>query len=258
MGFVGARSASPELCPADVGLRRVSFECAGQFNPPLFSSGNEDPGNGLLGATAMLLALLHRQRTGEGQLVEHPQLNATMAHMAHAVRRVDGSVVGAGLLDPMQYGVGPYERLYETADGWVCVVAYTDAERAALLGVAGVDDAGDTVLEMRLADALSGRRTAELIGDLSRAGVPAVEPVGLNRASLLSDPDHERIGRVARCQHAEKGMVREIGVLVRVSDAAVAPHRLAPALGADTDEILTSLGYDMATIDELRYAGAIR
>ena len=162
------------------------------------------------------------------------------------------------MLDPMQYGVGPYERLYETADGWVCVVAYTDAERAALRRVAGLDDAADAALEMRLAAALSERKIAEVILDLSRAGVPAVEPVGLNRAALLTDPDHRRIGRVAECRHPEKGAVQEIGVLVRVSDAAVVPHRLAPDLGADTNEILASLGYDLESIDELRRSGVIR
>ena len=52
--------------------------------------------------------------------------------------------------------------------------------------------------------------------------------------------------------------MREIAVLVRVSDAAAVPHRLAPALGADTDAILASLGYDAATIDELRASGVIR
>ena len=257
-GSSGPDRLRQSFAPMMSGYVGVSFECAGQLNPPLFSSGNEDPGNGLLGAVAMLLGLLHRQRRGEGQVVEHPQLNATMAHMAHAVRRVDGVVVGAGMLDPMQYGVGPYERLYETADGWVCVVAYTDAERAALRRVAGLDDAADAVLEMRLAAALSERKIAEVILDLSRAGVPAVEPVGLNRAALLTDPDHRRIGRVAECRHPEKGAVQEIGVLVRVSDAAVVPHRLAPDLGADTNEILASLGYDLEAIDELRRSGVIR
>ncbi|HKE76584.1 MAG TPA: CoA transferase, partial [Acidimicrobiales bacterium] len=76
----------------------IGLECAGQFNPPLFPTGNEDPGNGLLGAVGVLLALLHRQRTGEGQYVENPQLNATMAHMAHAVRLADGTVLNADRL----------------------------------------------------------------------------------------------------------------------------------------------------------------
>src|SRR3954454_7393247 len=108
------------------GYAGVTYEIAGEYNPPLPPSANEDPGNGLLGAIAMLLALLHRDRTGVGQAVENAQLNATMTHMAHVVRTVEGDVIGADRLDPLQFGFGPFERLYETADGWVCVVAYTD------------------------------------------------------------------------------------------------------------------------------------
>ena len=40
--------------------------------------------------------------------------------------------------------------------------------------------------------------------------------------------------------------------------AADVPHRLAPALGADTDEVLAALGYDVSTVDALRRSGVIR
>ena len=125
------------------GYAGIGLDCAGQFNPPLFPTGNEDPGNGLLGAAAVLMALLHRRRTGDGQYVENPQLNATMAHMAHAVRRADGTVLGVGRLDPLQLGNSATERLYETADGWVCIVAATEASVAALTRIAGVDLVAD-------------------------------------------------------------------------------------------------------------------
>ena len=52
-----------------------------------------------------------------GQMIENPQLNATMGHMAHMVRTGDGEVLGAGCLDPLQMGFGPFERLYQTRDG---------------------------------------------------------------------------------------------------------------------------------------------
>ena len=117
-GSSGPDAMRQSFAPMLSGYAGIGLECAGQFNPPLFPTGNEDPGNGLLGAVATLIALLHRQKTGRGQLVENPQLNATLAHMAHAVRRPDGTVIGANRLDPLQMGFGPFERLYETADGW--------------------------------------------------------------------------------------------------------------------------------------------
>ena len=95
-GSSGPFALRQSFAPMLSGYVGVTYEIAGQFNPPLPPAANEDPGNGLLGAVAMLLALLHRSRTGQGQFVENPQLNATMGHMAHAVRRPDGTVIGGG------------------------------------------------------------------------------------------------------------------------------------------------------------------
>jgi crotonobetainyl-CoA:carnitine CoA-transferase CaiB-like acyl-CoA transferase len=52
--------------------------------------------------------------------------------------------------------------------------------------------------------------------------------------------------------------VREVGVLVRVSDAAPTPHRLAPGLGEHTDAILTELGCSVDEVAALRARGAVR
>ena len=69
------------------------------------------------------------------------------------------------------------------------------------------------------------------------------------------EPPNRRVAEVA---DPERGNVREIAVLVRVSDADVPPHRLAPALGEHSDEILTWLGYKPDEIAELRESGAVR
>src|SRR6185503_4412324 len=97
--------------------------------------GNEDNGNGLLGAAAILFALYHRARTGKGQYLEHPQLNATMLMGLHLMRDADGSVVGSMGLDHDRRGVHPLDRLYRTADGWMCISARTDTEFARLCDV---------------------------------------------------------------------------------------------------------------------------
>ena len=241
------------------GYAGIGLECAGQYNPPLFPTGNEDPGNGLLGAVAVLMALLHRRRTGEGQYVENPQLNATMAHMAHAVRRADGTVLGAGRLDPLQLGnsatrtaVRDSRRLGVRRRG------RPSRTVAGLARVAGVDlEADDYEFGQLVAAAFAARKTGELLGELAAAGVPAAEPVPPNMRHLMHDAGEIERRRVAAVEHHTKGTVRELAVLVRVSDCVIPPHRLAPDLGEHTDAVLAELGYWADEIAALHADGAI-
>jgi crotonobetainyl-CoA:carnitine CoA-transferase CaiB-like acyl-CoA transferase len=272
----GWGSSGPDMyrqsfAPLMSGFVGVGFEVGGEFNPPMFPLGNEDPGNGLLGAAATLMALLHRQQTGRGQYVENPQLNATMTHVEHIVRTASGEVLGAGRVDLLQRGIDPLDRLFETSDGWLVVVAPsdTDARRLAnALGVPFTDDERFATWRARreheyelgvLLDAtFATRPKSEWLPILRDAGIAAAEPLPPQNATFLRDPEHQRSGRAAQVPDAQDGQVREVGTLYRVSDADLPPHRLAPELGADTGEILRSVGYSRTRINELRTRGAIR
>ena len=129
-GSSGPDAARSGFAPLFSGFVGLHHECAGEGNIPISPPGNEDNGNGLLGAAAILFALYHRAQTGEGQYLEHPQLNATMLMGLHLMRGADGSVVGSMGLDHERRGVHPLDRLYRTADGWLCISARTDAEFA--------------------------------------------------------------------------------------------------------------------------------
>ena len=119
--------------------------------------------------------------------IENPQLNATMSHVAHIVRQVDGgAVLGAARLDTFQYGYGPFERLYETADGWICIATLEEGEINALARVVGVE-VGQAGFELglgaangladELAARIEGQDTATWLATFEAAGVPAVKPV---------------------------------------------------------------------------------
>jgi crotonobetainyl-CoA:carnitine CoA-transferase CaiB-like acyl-CoA transferase len=267
-GSSGPDQLRQSFAPMLAGYVGAGFEVAGRYNPPLFPTGNEDPGGGLTGAAAILLGLVHRQRMGVGQYIESPQLNAALAGMSHIVRRPDGEVLGAGRLDPMQYGLSALERLYPTTDGWICLSALTDREVAALRARFGdrvdllhardlsvVDDALGDALAALFADV----PTAELLADLAAAGVPAAEAkTERNAKAFLDDPENHRTRRAARAEHPDDGTVREIDQLIRVDGARCVEHRIAPGLGEHTDEILKACGYAPDAIADLRARHLVR
>jgi crotonobetainyl-CoA:carnitine CoA-transferase CaiB-like acyl-CoA transferase len=269
-GSTGPSIGRQSFAPLVSGYVGVNFEVAGQFNPPLFPVGNEDPGNGLVGAVGMLMGLLHRQRSGEGQYLEHPRLNATMTHLAHIVRKADGTVLGAGRLDTLQFGIGALDRLYETADGWLCVSA-AEHHLGALQKVLGIDLLGDPryataaartendlALAGDLADAIGGRPTEALLSELREAGVPAAVPVPKNDAAFLKDEHNRETGRVGVSEHPQRGTIRELARLVRVDRTGLVLHRRVPLLGEHTDELLESVGVPEKKIAELRERGVAR
>jgi len=210
------------------------------------------------------MGLLHRRQTEQGIYIENPQLNATMSHMAHIVRRVDptgaaGEVLGAARLDTLQYGFGPFERLYRTANGWICVAALEEKDAIALARLFDL-----SLTEADLADVIAARieerDTATWLAAFEAAGVPAAEPLAPTEPAahaFLNDPENRRTGRVAECHHPTKGNVRELAQLVRVSESANPPHRLAPDLGAHTESILRTMGLEPEEIAGLRARGAI-
>jgi crotonobetainyl-CoA:carnitine CoA-transferase CaiB-like acyl-CoA transferase len=272
-GSTGPDASLPGFAPLFSGYVGLHHEAAGRGNVPVSPVGNEDNGNGLLGATAILMALYHRKRTGEGQYLEHPQLNATLLMAMHLMRRPDGSVVGSVDLDHERLGGHPLDRLYRTADGWICLSARTDDEFADLCGVPGFDGlAGDprfTAAEDRAreADAL-GDAIAKVLASAPSAtwdatfrshGVPAEVPAGAEAArTLFDDPERRSDGRVEEYEHARWGTTRDIAVMVRLSGATTRPGRPAPEVGEHTRELLAEFGYPADEITALFESGVVR
>jgi len=271
-GATGPDSLRQSFAPLMSGYVGIGYEVGGQFNPPMWPLGNEDPGNGLTGAVAILMALVHQTRGGTGCYVENPQLNATMTHLSHVVRQPDGTVLGAERLDPLQTGVGPIDRLYETRDGWICVVALSDAEIRRLqeaVRVSILDDPRFATHDLRmlnsyeLADILSEQflqdDSDEWLRRLRSAGVAAMIPqTESNSQAFHRDPVNHSIGRIAQVRDPKGQFVREAAIMVRVSGAAKAPHRLAPEFGADTEAVLREHGYSAEKVAELRERGSVR
>ena len=271
-GASGPYVARQGFAPMYSGFAGVAFEVAGDTNAPIMPVGHEDPGNGLLGAAGILAALLHHRRSGEGQLIEHSQLNSTMAHMRHVVRKPDGTVLGVTGLDANQLGTGPLNRLYQTTDGWLCIVADTDTHFENLCQAIGQPDlASDTRFVDRqtrhhhadeLADllepALSKLATTDAADALQHHGVPHEIPAINNCATVMTDPANLAYGRIAQWPEARRGHVREVDHLLRISNATRPPSRPRPLIGQHTTEILLTIGYNPDQINQLYDNNTVR
>ena len=92
-----------------------------------------DTGNALLAAIAITAAVYHRDKTGEGQEVSTSIVNAGLLHTSYAWIHADGRPGDWDHIDGDQYGLSPFYRMYQAADGlWVFLAAVSAEERARL------------------------------------------------------------------------------------------------------------------------------
>ena len=236
---------------------------AGEGNPPVLVSGAPmDLFTAMLSATSMLMALHHRDRTGEGQHVECPQFASGFVFESQIFVTRDG-MSPRFQLDHEQTGFGPFYRIYETRDGrWVCVSCPDRERRTRLLHTLGIDaDPGrlETGLTREMESRLRERNADEWIAAFRQAGVPAeiAESSG-HLEKLLSDPDALARGQVSEQEHPVYQRLRQAGHLIRFSKTPGKIERAAPIIGQHTREVLRETGYESAEIDQLEAGGVIR
>src|SRR5438067_2509087 len=119
-------------------------------NQPLYLRfGMCDTSNAMLSVVGVLLALVHRRRTGQGQELWTSLHDGGMVFSSDAWLGPDGEVWDRPRLDKGQHGLGPRYRLYPTQDdAWICVAALREEQWDGLCRVLGVArDAGADVVE---------------------------------------------------------------------------------------------------------------
>ena len=230
-----------------------------------------DPLAGTYASFAILSALLHRKRTGRGQVIDLAMYEAMMTLIPEAI--VDLSLNGR---DPVRIGnrdrIDAPHGIYRCRgdDTWIAISTRSEDDWHALCRAAGHPD---WQRDPRFEDAAARRAHVDeldhVIGAWTRTmdvrhatevlqahGV-AAGPV-LRTDELLDDEQLQSLGVVIETEHPVAGVRRQLGLPWR-TDKGGAAYRRAPLLGEHTREVLTTLlGVSDAEYARLEQAGVLR
>jgi len=214
-------------------------------------------------ASAIGMALFHRERTGEGQEVHVPMLETMVAfnlvdHLWH------------GVLAEPEKGLGyprmltPHRRPFPTKDGHICILATTDAQSRHLFEAIDCPELADDERFCTLArrtenigelyeiviERMRRRTTAEWRERLDAFDVP--NGVVTDLEGLLADPYLKVTGFFERVEHPSEGKMLTTAIPVAFSGSPGNSFRHPPPrLGEHTSEVLGELDYSDTQIEEI-------
>lgn len=236
-----------------------------------------DPNAGVHALNAILLALEHRRRTGEGVFVEAAMVDAALSIAAEQV--IEYSAYGAVLHRAGNRGpTAAPQNLYLSADidefgrpdSWVAIAVTTDAQWANLARAIGSPswatdpalstEAGRRLHEDRIDQRLSAwcehRTRDEIVATLWDAGVPVAKVMQPHRQAELEQLTVRDFFEVV--DHPVNGPARLSTVPMRFSTGPDKFHTAhAPLLGQHNHELLSRLGVSDSEIAELEAGGVI-
>jgi crotonobetainyl-CoA:carnitine CoA-transferase CaiB-like acyl-CoA transferase len=223
--------------------------------------------SGMFAAQGIAMALIARERSGRGQLVDIGMLDATTALLTY-----QAAICFATGTPPMRMGnrhptIVPYET-FAVADGEIVIAVGNDHQWirfCEVIGATALADARFATNRLRvenyralrpvLSEILARRTRDEWLREFKNAGVPcgAVRDI----AEVLKDPQIAAREMVASIDHAALGTLRVLGVPVKLSRNAGSVRSAPPTLGQHTDRVLGDLGFTSAEIQKLRDTSTI-
>jgi crotonobetainyl-CoA:carnitine CoA-transferase CaiB-like acyl-CoA transferase len=216
---------------------------------------------GMYASSAILAALRHRDRTGEGQYIDLGLADTQVSWLIN-----EGTNYLTSREVPRRRGnahpnIVPYQ-LFQTADGYFILAAGNDGQYRRFCTFAGLDELADDPrfatnklrvahreeLVPRIEAATRRHPTVHWVEGLAGVGVPCVNDL----EQVFSDPQFLHRGMKISMDHplAGSGQVDLIGNPVKLSQTPVSYRRAPPTLGQHTDEVLR----EVLDMDESRLA----
>jgi len=223
---------------------------------------------GIFAAMGILVALLEREVSGEGQWVQSSLLGAQISMLDFQAARwlIGHEVPGqAGNNHPTSIPTG----VFATKDSHINIAAAGDDIYRRLCKALGAEHlANDPAfatgadrlknrdrLNEEIAAVTCGRTSAEWIEALNKAGVPSGPIYGMDE--VFADPQVRHLGITRRMPHPVLGEVELVGQPIELSRTPWEIRSVTPEQGEHTDAVLRELGYDAAAIADLRARGVV-
>ena len=258
-GPYGDDPAYDDLIQGLCGIADLGARLAGE--PRFFPTVIADKVCGLTLAYSLLAALMHRQRTGEGQQVEVPMFESMVQFLMveHMGNRTFGPKEDVGYARVLSQ----LRKPHRTLDGYVCALPYHDKNwRDFFLLVERPDLADDPrftshnarsqnyeILYGLLGKLIAERTTGYWIEKLRAASIP-VAPVH-QLADVFDDPHLQQVKLFETVQHPDLGAIMAIRSPIGFSATPASMGKPAGAIGADSVRVLENFGYKHAEIERL-------
>ena len=254
------------MAQAMSGMMSVTGEPDGE--PMKYGVAIADLTTGMMGCSAVLAALHHRDRTGRGQRVDVSLLETVVGWLVHLATDYFATGEPPKRIGNAHPSIVPYQ-VFRASDKHLALGAGNDRQFRDLAGILGHPEWADdprfrtnsdrvrnrAILIPMMAEVLARRTAAEWLEAVLAVGVPA-GPIN-TIDEVFRDPQVLARDMLAVVPHPTIGDVRMAGIPYKLGDTAASIRRHPPLLGEHTDEVLAEFGVGPEELSELRREGAI-
>ena len=224
--------------------------------------------SGMFAAIGILAALTAREKTCRGQMIDTSILDGQVAWLSHQA----GNFLATGK-NPERLGsahptIAPYQA-FKAADTYFAVAVGSENLWKVFCEALGLNKLMSDPRFIRNPDRVRNRDeltrslekffaskpAKEWVEIIDKAGVPASLIYSLNE--VFNDPQVLYRRMLETVQHPKAGAIKVVGIPIKMSDTPGSIRTAPPMLGEHTKEILESLGYVEAEIEEMRKTGII-
>lgn len=249
-GPYSGNPAYDDIIQAASGVAATQGKMTG--SPKYLSALVADKTAGLYGVNAIVSALFHRERTGEGQEIEVPMFETLVNY--NMIEHMYGETFSpplSGTYYPR--AVSPYRKPYETKNGYISVLIYNDKHWREFFEVINRKDLETDprfkninsrtehidIVYQTVENIMLEKTTEEWIKILSKTDIPFTKVNEL--FDLFNDPHLDNINFFKFTHHPTEGDIIEMKHPINYSKTPATIRKHAPTLGEHNDEVFNGL-----------------